>query len=104
METLFAEIKDDIVVNVIVVDSNINNGEEFCVKQYGGVWKQVDNTVPIGSTYDSINDVFIPPKVFDSWVLTESFTWEAPVKMPKDGDYIWNEKELTWEKIEEVSA
>ena len=44
METLFAEIKDDTVVRVIVVDPkdapDEAKGAEFCKKLLGGDWKQ----------------------------------------------------------------
>ena len=40
----------------------------------------------------------IPPKPFDSWVLSEDKKiWEAPIEKPNDGvDYYWNEEELSW--------
>ena len=46
-----------------------------------------------GYTYDSDNDVFIPPKPFGSWNLNEStWSWESPLDYPDDGqEYIWNE-------------
>jgi len=54
-----------------------------------------------GYTYDSVNDAFIPPKPFDSWVLNAtSFLWEAPIPYPEDGNnYIWNEETQNWELI-----
>ena len=46
-----------------------------------------------GYTYDSDNDVFIPPKPFGSWILNEStWSWDSPLDYPDDGqEYIWNE-------------
>lgn len=54
-------------------------------------------------TYDSTNDAFIPPKLFDSWILnTTTFLWEAPVSYPTDGNnYIWNEETQNWDLITE---
>lgn len=44
-------------------------------------------------TYDEVNDVFIAPKPWSSWILNEeTWLWEAPVSYPDDGElYIWNE-------------
>lgn len=50
-------------------------------------------------SYDPVNDVFIAPKPFNSWLLDSNFDWKAPVNMPNDGkDYFWNESELEWQK------
>jgi hypothetical protein len=50
--------------------------------------------------YDPVLDAFIPPKIFDSWILDETAgIWKAPVEHPNDGKrYIWNEGNLTWEE------
>ena len=54
----------------------------------------------IGYTYDSNLDAFIAPKPFNSWLLdTETCKWEAPIEQP-EGDYTWNEIDLSWDKIE----
>ena len=37
-------------------------------------------------------DIFIPPKPYPSWTLSENWVWEAPIEYPDDGEqYIWNE-------------
>lgn len=56
------------------------------------------NFAGIGFKYDSIRDAFIPPKVYDSWLLNEdTCLWEAPVAYPNDGNrYIWNEEIKNW--------
>ena len=61
------------------------------------------NYAGIGYTYDETNDVFIPPKTFDSWVLDETtWDWKAPVDYPSDGkDYTWNEETTNWDLIDE---
>ena len=51
-----------------------------------------------GFSYDSTNDVFIPPKYYDSWVLDET-TWQykAPKDYPDDGKgYDWIETAGDW--------
>lgn len=59
------------------------------------------NYAGVGYTYDEARDAFIPPKVFQSWVLNEdSCTWEAPVAYPEDGnEYIWNEETQSWDQL-----
>jgi hypothetical protein len=63
------------------------------------------NFAGIGYTYDSINDVFIPPKTYNSWVLnTQKWDWEAPVAEPTDGKkYSWNESTTSWDVVAEPS-
>ena len=55
------------------------------------------NYAGIGYTYDPIDDAFIPPKPFESWVLNEKFLWVAPIEYPTDGNYYeWNEETGIW--------
>ena len=71
------------------------------------------NYAGVGYTYDETLDAFIPPKPFDSWVLTDSFTWEAPVPVPADaiqveGDggvaYTWDEESGAWVVVPEAEV
>jgi hypothetical protein len=58
------------------------------------------NFAGIGYTYDAVNDVFIPPQPFPSWVLNSSWLWEAPVPMPQDGKrYGWDEATTSWVEL-----
>ena len=59
------------------------------------------NYAGIGFSYDEDNDVFLAPKPYPSWVLNETtWTWEAPVAYPTDGEaYIWNENQGNWELV-----
>lgn len=58
------------------------------------------NYAGIGYRYDGVRDAFIPPKYYDSWTLNEeTCLWEAPVPMPEDGLYHWDEEQLTWVKF-----
>ena len=59
------------------------------------------NYAGIGYTYDETNDVFIPPKPFDSWVLNEStWLWDSPISYPSDGkEYNWNEETTSWDEV-----
>jgi hypothetical protein len=61
------------------------------------------NYAGIGYTYDSVNDVFYPPKPFNSWTISAetNWTWTPPVAYPSDGNnYRWNEETTTWDLIE----
>ena len=64
------------------------------------------NYAGIGIIYNSDNDVFIEPQVYDSWILDETtWTWEPPVDQPElteeqiadDKQYTWNENIINWE-------
>jgi len=87
-------------------------GLQFLNNFYGdlSVWKQTSyngnfrkNYAGIGYAYDPSRDAFIPPKVFNSWVINEdTCLWEAPIPYPQDGKkYYWNEPTLSWIEVTE---
>lgn len=104
----------NIVADVVVInnqdclDENGNESEyvgaEFCANLFGGVWVQTSynssfryNYAAIGYTWDEINQAFISPKPFASWILDENFRWEPPIPVPDDGkDYFWDEDSQQW--------
>ena len=105
----------NIVEQVIVVSNDIaiseQAGVDFINKLYNtrDVWKQTSynnnirkNFAGIGYQYDQTRDAFIAPKPFNSWILNEdTCRYEAPVAKPTDnGNYKWNETNLTWDIIE----
>ena len=59
------------------------------------------NFAGVGFTYDKDKDVFIPPKIYNSWVLNEdSCLWEPPIPVPSDNKkYFWNEQKISWEEV-----
>lgn len=60
----------------------------------------------IDCTYDPVNDVFITPPPYPSWVLDANFDWEAPVPRPELGEdqyCVWNENTLSWD-VFDISA
>lgn len=61
------------------------------------------NYAGIGYTYDESRDAFIPPKMFESWILNEETCgWKAPISYPSDGSiYLWNEENLNWDLVSE---
>lgn len=102
-----------VIHNIELLDENgveqENLGADFCRGLFGGTWVQTSyngnmrkNFAGTGFTYDSQRDAFIAPKPFDSWVLNEdTCRWEAPVPMPEDGVYVWDEATVSW--IEKVT-
>lgn len=121
----FAEIdENNIVLRVIVAEQNfINTGvlgdpSRWIQTSYntrGGIHYKPNSNEPsedqskalrknyagIGYTYDANLDAFIPPKIFESWILnTQTGWWESPIPYPNDGNYYaWNEETKTWNQI-----
>jgi hypothetical protein len=104
----------NIVEQVIVVSNDIaiteQAGVDFINKLYNtrDVWKQTSynnnirkNFAGIGYQYDQTRDAFIPPKLYNSWILNEqTCNWECPVAYPMDGQrYQWNESTKIWDLI-----
>lgn len=56
------------------------------------------NFAAVGYYYDEQRDAFIPPKLYDSWLLNENTClWDPPKPRPTDEkNYFWNEDELEW--------
>jgi hypothetical protein len=113
----FAQIdQDGIVQQVIVVSNDVlttdgvedeATGRAFCQQLFGGEWVQTSysgsfrkNFAGVGYRYDAVRDAFIPPQTFPSWTLDEnSCRWQAPVPMPEDALYYWDEPTLSWVKF-----
>lgn len=101
----FAEIdSNNIVLRVLVFDDSYTDLD--CTTLLSGNWIQTSynnnirkNFAGVGYTYDLSLDAFISPKPYNSWILdTDTCRWEAPIEMP-EGDYIWNEIDLSWDEI-----
>jgi hypothetical protein len=61
------------------------------------------NYAGIGYIYDEVNDVFYPPKPFNSWTIgaETNWNWQAPIPMNDDDkSYIWNEESTSWVEID----
>ncbi len=56
------------------------------------------NYAGVGYVFDTERDAFIPPKVYNSWVLNEdTCQWEPPIDYPDDGKrYMWDEATTDW--------
>jgi hypothetical protein len=117
----FAKVVDGKVTQVIVaepeffdtfIDSSPGQWFQTSYNTRGGVHYEPNSDTPsadqskalrknyagVGYTYDSQRDAFIPPKVFDSWVLDEQTCyWNPPVAYPEDGqNYSWDEATVSW--------
>lgn len=59
------------------------------------------NYAGVGFTYLADEDIFMPPKPFESWVLNvECACWEAPIPKPEDGgEYTWDEATTDWVEV-----
>ena len=60
------------------------------------------NFAGVGYTYNETEDIFLPPKPYDSWVLdTDNAKWKAPVDLPDEENfYQWNEETQSWDLVE----
>jgi len=113
--TYYAFLDEDNIVTEIIVgrdENDIVDGITNWVKYYSDFRNQkcikiLDSDksskkiAGIGFEYDEVEDVFIPPKPFDSWIFNEtSFMWEAPIDIPNDGNrYYWDETTQEWKQI-----
>ena len=118
----FAELNNNIVLRVIVVnnndilDENGNEseqiGKDFCYNLLGGEWIQTSynatfrkNYADIGFEYSEEYDGFIPPKPeqYASWIVNpDTCHWEPPIPYPtdpvpgEDRRWRWNESTISW--------
>ena len=50
-----------------------------------------------GYTYDPVNDVFLSPSPYPSWVVdTNTWSWKAPVDVPEGEAKDWDEEAGAW--------
>jgi hypothetical protein len=115
----FAKLdSDNVVLSVVTLedkycpDDNEEAGRAYLESVHGWpTWKRTSyntlhgahknggtafrgNYAGVGFTYDSENDVFIPPKPYASWVLnTSTWDYDPPIAYPTDGNPVqgWDE-------------
>lgn len=105
----WAEVdENNIVLRVLVGnDDDPNEGYDWLVENLGGTWIKTSynnrirmNYAGVGYTYDPVEDWFVAPQPYPSWILTRAAQWVAPVKYPDDGlVYQWNEEKVDWEAV-----
>ena len=101
--------EDNKVIRVTVGDNNDPNGDEgyqWLVDNLGGRWIKTSYNNSIRGTYASVGysyneeeDIFIMPQPYPSWTRNGSF-WQAPIDRPGNGEYLWNEENLSWDLAE----
>ena len=108
----FAKLNSENVVDQVVVVHNNDapdeiSGVTFLNNLFGAAnWVQTSyngnirkNYAGVGYTYDLARDAFIAPQPFPSWTLVEeTCQWSAPVPVPTDGMYSWDESTTSWVK------
>ena len=118
----FAELdENNYVVGINVVDNHkildeSGNEQEalgiaYLASLWGdSIWKQCSynknirkNYPGVGFWYDEVNDAFIAPKPFPSWILNNYYQWEAPIPEPIVNETQraqWNEEIVNWDVID----
>ena len=115
----FAKLDENNVVTQVVVVANKDTsdasgvekeyiGAAFCERLLGGTWKQTSyngnfrkNYAGIGYTFRADIDAFVPPQPYASWTLNETTAqWEAPVAMPTEGMWRWDEDAGEWVEMQ----
>lgn len=104
----WAELDENNIVLRVTVGSNDepDGGYGWLIANLGGRWVQTSYNnnfrkqfAGIGYTYDEDADVFIAPQPYPSWVLDENHDWQAPVPMPTEGHWYWDEDSLSWIEV-----
>jgi hypothetical protein len=74
----------------------------------GKTWKQTSyngkfrgNYAHVGFEYHAEQDLFLPPRPHDNWVIdTATASWQPPVPQPADGKYYqWDQQSGDWQYI-----
>jgi hypothetical protein len=111
----FAKLDENNIVTAVIVVDNAwldDNGVESEAKGIAALqawsghphWAQTSYNgniraryAGIGCQLDRVRDAFIAPQPYPSWVLDEATTtWIAPVPMPEEGFWRWDEETLAW--------
>jgi hypothetical protein len=106
----YAFLNENNIVTEVIVGKDETDTSQDWEQFYGEFRNQVckrtsyngnirKNYAGIGYTYDSQRDAFIAPQPFASWLLDEeTCQWSAPIPMPTDGMYFWDEPTTSWVK------
>ncbi len=99
----FAELKNDTVQRVIVIES-----AELAVSMFSGQWVETfidslgKNYAGPGFLYHHDKENFSSPSPFPSWILDDSLIWIPPIPYPDDGlMYVWDEENRKWILVSE---
>ena len=99
----YAQLVDNIVTDVIAVNDDVADGAQFAHDLLGGEWVQTfidtagKNYAGVGYTYDAVNENFISPQPYPSWILDSNDVWQPPVPQPLvPRQTIWDEQLQEW--------
>jgi len=99
----YAQLANNIVTEVIAVNDDVLDGEQFCTDLLGGTWVETylniagKNFASINYTYDAVNNNFIAPQPYPSWTLDSNDVWQPPIPQPPPPpDTHWNEALQRW--------
>ena len=100
----FAQLVDDTVTQVIVVNDDITDGAQFARDLLGGLWVETfiddpdKNYAGINYTYNPITQNFIAPQPYPSWTLDTNGDWQAPTPQPPaPPQTYWDEDTQSWQ-------
>ena len=99
----YAQLVDNIVTDVIAVNDDVADGAQFAHDLLGGEWVQTfidtagKNYAGVGYTYNAVNENFISPQPYPSWILDSNDVWQPPVPQPLvPRQTIWDEQLQKW--------
>lgn len=88
----FAVIDGENIINTIIAES-----KEIAEQLTGKTCIEfTTESAQVGGTYTG--GLFIPKKIFPSWLLNENNEWEPPVPRP-DGNVAWDESTTSWVEL-----
>lgn len=112
--SLFAQIQNNVVINVFETDQEtINSGLlgdknewlQVDINTFGNKYRGTGEGSPfrgncpsVGFIYDPVRDIFYPPQPHASWTFNEqTYLWEPPFHHPIDDNfYWWSEEQQNW--------
>ena len=89
------------LINGLDTETYYAQGTPYTVKRTSYNAKIRGKYAGKGDTYNSVEDLFITPQPYPSWIRSGSF-WNPPIPYPitddKNVSYYWNESSLNWIK------
>ena len=98
----FAKVEDGIVTQVIVAEQDfidsgaVGDPASWIQTSYNATIR--GNYAGIGYHYIPEMDIFVRPKPYESWSLSETGGWTPPIPAPEEGRWIWNEEFQQWDE------
>lgn len=110
MPYYYAQIKNNIVVNLIESETEMPASQDLIETKYNtftgiNISKEkaglASNFCAVGYIFDPEGQGFYPVQPYASWTLNRNiWRWEPPIPYPTDGNtYSWNEGVRNWVKL-----